>query len=99
MENKIRVTCIGDSITEWGYPDPYTYYLQELLGKDYLILNCGLSGARMLKNVGDFWESKQFKDALECSPNIVTILLGTNDSQHLAGTLLTKSLYGDNNLT
>ncbi len=53
----------------------------------------------MLKNVGDFWESKQFKDALESSPNIVTILLGTNDSQHLAGTLLTKSLDGDYNLT
>ena len=84
MGNKIRVTCIGDSITEWGYPDPYTYYLQELLGKDYLILNCGLSGARMLKNVGDFWESKQFKDALESSPNIVTILLGNKHQRFTA---------------
>ena len=44
QERKIRVICIGDSITE-GYglgDDPSVYYpsvLQELLGEDYEVFN------------------------------------------------------------
>jgi hypothetical protein len=44
----IRVACIGDSITEGGYPQQY---LAPLLGSGYVVGNFGASGMCMLA----FW--------------------------------------------
>jgi lysophospholipase L1-like esterase len=83
----IRIACVGNSITSGaGDPktDPNTYPAQlgVLMGSGYDIQNFGVSGRTMLKN-GDFpiWNEQAFIDALDFKPNIITILLGTNDSK------------------
>lgn len=85
--NAIKVACIGNSITE-GFgiemPSQYSYpaQLQQLLGKDYLVKNFGLS-ARTMLNKGDvpYMNEQAWKDAQAFKPDIVLIKLGTNDSK------------------
>jgi|CZKV01.1.fsa_nt_gi lysophospholipase L1-like esterase len=80
-----RVVCVGDSITEgWGLTNArvqaYPARLQELLGANYKVLNCGVSGSCMVK--GDratYWKSSRFVQATNFDPQIVIIKLGTND--------------------
>lgn len=83
----IKVACVGDSITQGvGAKDQrngtYPAQLQMLLGKGYQVRNFGVSARTMLKN-GDhpYDQEKAFKDAVAMKPDIVTILLGTNDSK------------------
>ncbi|MBL9145550.1 MAG: hypothetical protein JNM99_17870 [Verrucomicrobiaceae bacterium] len=83
----IKVACVGDSITEGvGARDPrtgsYPALLQERLGKRYEVRNFGVSARTMLR-AGDhpYHKEKAFQDALAFKPDIVTILLGTNDSK------------------
>ncbi len=84
---KIRVACIGDSITyglglgnraEHNYPK----VLGDLLGDEYDVRNFGVSGATLLYG-GDLAYRKQraFRAATRFKPNIVVIELGTNDSK------------------
>lgn len=83
---RIRVACVGDSITEgvgatsaaFNYPS----YLQEKLGYDYDVRNFGHSGTTLTKN-GDnsYWNSSRFTASREFNPDIVIIMLGTNDSK------------------
>jgi lysophospholipase L1-like esterase len=81
----IRVACIGDSITEGYGADPgksYPSQLQPLLGNGYQVKNFGLGGRTLLKN-GDapYWREQALKDAQAFQPNIVVIMLGTNDTK------------------
>jgi lysophospholipase L1-like esterase len=83
----IRVACVGDSITEGvGLPDPktqaYPAQLQRLLGDKWAVGNFGKS-ARTLLNAGDFpyQTTGPLKEALEFKPDVVIIMLGTNDSK------------------
>ncbi len=82
-----KVACVGDSITA-GYalkhPDKESYpaQLQALLGEAYEVGNFGLSGATLQKKSDySYWESAQQKGSLEFSPDIVVIMLGTNDTK------------------
>jgi lysophospholipase L1-like esterase len=82
-----KIACVGNSITEGsGIPDKvndsWPAQLQKLLGDEYTVLNAGHSGRTMLKK-GDFplWVEPAFKNAVEMVPDIVFILLGTNDSK------------------
>ena len=83
----IKVACIGNSITE-GFgiemPSQYGYpaQLQQLLGKEYLVKNFGLS-ARTMLNKGDvpYMNELAWKDAQAFKPDVVVIKLGTNDSK------------------
>ncbi len=84
---KIRVACIGDSITYGSgvaqrEVNAYPAVLQTLLGDGYEVKNFGVSGATLLKG-GDkpYWKQSAFKDATEFAPNIVIIKLGTNDTK------------------
>ena len=86
MDN-IRVACIGDSLT-YGYlvedrpVNCYPSKLQRLLGEKYTIKNFGVNGLTMLKNGPEsYWESEEFQLSLHFNPNIVIIMLGTNDSK------------------
>jgi lysophospholipase L1-like esterase len=82
----IVVACVGDSLTAEGsrpgqglaYPDQ----LQGLLGSGYKVENFGHGGGTALKK-GDFtyWKKKEYPLALASKPNIVIIMLGTNDSK------------------
>ena len=84
----IRIATVGDSIT-WGAgtsnasTNSYPAQLQTLLGStNYSVGNYGRSGTTMLKQ-GDtpYWKAPQFVASKNFKPNIVVIMLGTNDSK------------------
>lgn len=83
----IKVACIGDSITYGsGSSDrstkSYPAVLQTLLGSNYEVKNFGVSGSTLLKS-GDkpYWNQQAFTDSSNYLPDIVIIMLGTNDSK------------------
>jgi len=73
----IRVACVGDSITaESGYPSD----LQALLGANYTVGNFGSSGSTVsLNSWKPYMNQTEFQMALDFNPDIVIIMLGTND--------------------
>ena len=84
---KIRIACVGDSITYGaGIKDRqnfnYPLVLGKSLGKKFDVRNFGVSGATMLKN-GDYsyWERPAFKQATDFNPHVVVIKPGTNDTK------------------
>ena len=84
---KIRIACVGDSITYGaGIKDRqnfnYPLVLGKSLGKKFDVRNFGVSGATMLKN-GDYsyWGRPAFKQATDFNPHVVIIKLGTNDTK------------------
>src|SRR6516164_7032395 len=84
---QVKVACIGDSITYGsGLSDRqnecYPAVLGLLLGDDYEVRNYGVSGATMLKS-GDhpYWDTSAFSESSNWQPDIVIIMLGTNDSK------------------
>ncbi len=72
-----RVACVGDSITEiTGYPSA----LQSMLGKNYTVGNFGATGSTVLLNSWKpYMNQPQFENAEAFEPNIIVIMLGTND--------------------
>lgn len=87
--SQIKVACIGNSNTYgYGLPSPsiqsFPSILQDLLGISYEVYNFGVSGRCMLKN-GDlpYWNEPEFTQALSLLPDVVIIMLGTNDSRQL----------------
>ena len=81
----IRVACVGDSITRGagaGKGKSYPSQLQELLGASWVVGNFGVSGRTLLKK-GDFpyWKEKDYQKALGFKPDVVIIMLGTNDTK------------------
>jgi acyl-CoA thioesterase I len=84
-EKVIRVACVGDSITEGSGADEgmsYPAQLQQLLGAGWLVGNFGRSGCSLLKK-GDFpyWNESVCRSALNFRPDVVVIMLGTNDTK------------------
>lgn len=79
-EDKPVVACVGDSITAGD--SHYPGKLQELLGDRWIVKNFGRGGRTLLRR-GDnpYWNEKVYKEALGCNPNIVVIMLGTNDTK------------------
>ena len=83
----IKVACIGDSITDGHGIDlrdvnGYPAQMQKLLGERYHVRNFGLS-ARTLMNSGDlpYMNEGIWQDALAFQPDVVVLMLGTNDSK------------------
>lgn len=82
---RIKLACVGDSITQgvgaaggMSWPDQ----IAKLLGEKWEVKNFGVSGTTLL-NSGDNPYQKQaaFKNAMEFAPDVVVILLGTNDTK------------------
>lgn len=88
MASPIRIACVGDSIT-WGYTithhrlaRAWPGVLQKLVGKKYKSGNFGHSGATLLKKGNlPYWKTPEFRAATKFDPNIVIIMLGTNDTK------------------
>lgn len=83
----IRVACIGDSITRGaGIGDPdmdsYPAVLQRMLGDGFEVRNYG-SDARIMSLEGDhpYQKEHHYAEAKAFLPDIVTIMMGTNDSK------------------
>jgi acyl-CoA thioesterase-1 len=71
------VACVGDSITAGTWPSD----LGTDLGSAYTVNNYGVSGTTLLKNGSSpYWNTQQFTDSQSAMPDIVVIMLGTNDS-------------------
>jgi acyl-CoA thioesterase I len=86
-DHKIKVACIGDSIT-FGLgiskrsSRSYPSQLAKMLGDDWEVRNYGLN-SRTLLSGGDFPYSKEYFyiKAKKWLPDVVVIMLGTNDSK------------------
>lgn len=84
---KIKIACIGNSITAGaGASDRekkgYVGVLTEMLGEGYEVRNFGVSGATACRETHKpYVDLPAFREAKEFQPDIVTIALGTNDSQ------------------
>jgi len=81
----VRVACVGDSITSGAGASPgksYPSQLQAILGDKWKVNNFGVSGRTLLKK-GDhpYWNEKAFTAAQAFNPNVVVIMLGTNDTK------------------
>ncbi len=76
--DKIRVACVGDSITVGTfYPDD----LWMLLGANYSVGNFGVGGSAVSLDSGKpYMKESAFQEAKAFQPNIVVIMLGTNDA-------------------
>lgn len=76
----IIVACVGDSITQLeSWP---TVELPALLGSRYSTINYGVAGTCVQKAADQpYWNSVQFGPSHAVNPNVVCILLGTNDSK------------------
>lgn len=87
VPGKIKVACVGNSIT-YGYGikgrDSLSYpaRLQQMMGAAYDVRNFGVSGRTLLKK-GDhpYWKEKAFSQVQHWDPDVVVIMLGTNDTK------------------
>lgn len=86
-ENQIRVACVGDSIT-YGHGVPFWFAnnyptkLQDMLGDDYCVNNYGVSAYCVQDDSSKPYMSLDvYKDSLEFNPDIVILMLGTNDAK------------------
>ena len=81
----IKVACVGDSITEGSGLQPdkrYPAQLQALLGAGYKVENFGVGGRTLLsKGNLPYIKEQRYQDALAMEPDIVVIMLGTNDAK------------------
>ncbi|MCQ2798378.1 MAG: SGNH/GDSL hydrolase family protein [Bacilli bacterium] len=85
------ITCVGDSLTaghNWpqeAYPVYINDYLPE--GSKATVINCGHNGASF-KNFGQYnpsyYECSEYTKSLQTKPDVITILLGTNDATNWA---------------
>lgn len=83
---QVRLACIGDSTT-YGTVIPNVFYncypaqLGRMLGGGYHVANFGFNAKTALDvNDNSFRKTNQFPLSLEYQPNIVIIMLGTNDT-------------------
>ena len=74
----VRVACVGDSITNGTeYPDD----LWMMLGTNYTVGNFGVGGATAsLESDKPYMDQIEFQEAKQFKPDIVVIMLGTNDA-------------------
>jgi len=83
-EEPVKLACVGDSITQGvgAKGNAYPKQLQALVGEKWKVGNFGVSG-RTLMDKGDFpyMNEKAYQNALGMHPDVVIIMLGTNDTK------------------
>jgi len=82
-----KVACVGDSIT-WGFTivnrskNSYPAVLQQLLGDGFEVRNFGHNDAAARFDAETPYASKKaYRDSLAWEPDIVLLMLGTNDTK------------------
>lgn len=81
----IHVACVGDSITYGtGSNDPslhnYPVYLQRMLGYNYYVEKYGAPGHSLIEtDANSFLKHEYFKMSTSAAPDVVIVMLGTND--------------------
>jgi lysophospholipase L1-like esterase len=84
-----KIACVGDSITEgFGISVDkrkefcWPSVLQKILGNKYKIENFGVCGRTLIRDVPSSWVKTNCPKRLsEFKPDIIIMMLGTNDSQ------------------
>lgn len=86
LTRPLRITCVGDSITQgvgssnegrFSYPAQ----LQKLLGDGYEVKNAGVSGSNVTKGLGyPYWTTSRYREGKAFMPDIAIIMIGTNDA-------------------
>jgi len=75
----IRVACVGDSLTQ---STEYPYVLMNKLGDNYELRNFGVGSTTVtLASETPYMETASFQDVLDFTPDIIVVMLGTNDAQ------------------
>ncbi len=86
-QNKIRIACVGNSITygariENRETNSYPAQLGAMLGSNYEVGNFGVSGTTLLqKGNAPYRKTTAYQKALDFQPDWVFIKLGTNDTK------------------
>jgi lysophospholipase L1-like esterase len=95
---KTKVICVGDSIT-YGLlasVNSYPNQLQNKLGSDYAVVNYGvISSAAGTGTSKPYTKTTSYKGALASNPDIVIIMLGTNDSKSYNWTAAHQARFKD----
>ena len=75
----IRLACVGDSNTINGYPA----ILQSMLGDDWTVNVYATGDATILDGtLQPYRSTDEYQSLLASSPDVVIIMLGTNDARH-----------------
>jgi len=82
---KIRVACVGDSITfgegiKDRQKDSYPAQLGALLGEGWDVRNFGVNSVTVVKSDYPYYKTQAYVDTLAFLPQVVLIHLGTNDA-------------------
>ena len=77
----IRVACCGDSITRRPVGAAYSDHLGKMLGDGWDVRNFGHDGVTAQKDSGrPYWKMPEFEASNAFEPNVVILMLGTNDA-------------------
>jgi lysophospholipase L1-like esterase len=83
----LRIACVGDSITHGAFiwrrkKRSYPAQLQGMLGERFWVRNFGVNGHAVQKSADrPYWSSEEFALSSSFEPDVVLIMLGTNDSR------------------
>ncbi len=83
----MRIACVGDSITRGTFvwrrkTNAYPAQLQAMLGDRFCVRDFGVNGHAVQRTADrPYWNSKAFASSTAFEPDIVLIMLGTNDSR------------------
>ena len=77
----IRVACCGDSITRRPVGAAYSDHLARMLGDGWDVRNFGHDGVTAQRDSGrPYWKMPEFEASNGFEPNVVILMLGTNDA-------------------
>jgi len=82
----IKLACVGDSITQGegtAYGMSWPNQIAKMLGAKWKVKNFGMGGTTLLNSGDHPYQGKNvFKYAKEFNPDVVVIMLGTNDTKN-----------------